>query len=269
MTKSNYGNPDYLLATQYRTNRNLSTRFDLHRRFSTNPYGWHRWVVDHFIFPEDARILELGCGAGSLWLENHDRIPGDWQIVVSDFSPGMIDGTREQLRDVAPGISFEVIDAGSIPHPDRAFDGVIANHMLYHVPDRARALREIRRVLRTGGRLYASTNGRPHMRELDELIRMHAPEVRHDDVAERFGLENGSEQLEPWFVEVDRHDYQDSLEITEAEPLLDYARSMSGKEHLTGAQLDRMYCTVTDTIAGSGAFRVTKAVGLFRCLKMD
>ncbi|MDQ3653990.1 MAG: class I SAM-dependent methyltransferase [Chloroflexota bacterium] len=266
MTISRDGNPGYLLTTQYRTNRNLSRRFDLHRRFSTNSYGWHRWVFDHFLLPEDALILELGCGVGSLWLENRDRIPRDWQITISDFSPGMIDGARQQLRDVAPNISFEVIDVVSIPHADRAFDGVIANHMLYHVPDRSRALREIRRVLRPGGRLYASTNGRLHMWELDELIRRHAPEVEHDDVAGRFGLENGSEQLEPWFVEVDRHVYQDSLEITEAEPLLEYARSMSGKEHLTGAQIDRMYRTVTDTITGFGAFRVTKAAGLFSCL---
>lgn len=265
MTMSSGGDSEDALARQYRTDGNLRKRLDLHRRFSTNPYGWNRWVFDQIDLPNDARILELGGGPGTLWLENRDRIPPGWRISLSDASPGMIDRAREHLRDVAPGISFEVIDAVSIPHGDRAFDGVIANHMLYHVPDRPQALREIRRVLRPGGHLCAATNGRRHMRELDELMRLHAPDVELDDVADRFGLENGTAQLERWFVEVDRHDYQDDLEITEAEPLIEYVTSMSGKEQLTEAQLDRMYRTIMDTIARTGAFRVTKAAGLFRC----
>jgi hypothetical protein len=65
----------YLREEQYRTDENLRARIDLHRRFSTNPERWHRWVFDRFAFAPDARILEVGCGPAELWSENRDRIP--------------------------------------------------------------------------------------------------------------------------------------------------------------------------------------------------
>jgi ubiquinone/menaquinone biosynthesis C-methylase UbiE len=70
----------------------------------------------------------------------------------------------------APGL---VADAAWIPLADGSMDAVIANHMLYHVSDRRRALAEIHRLLRPGGRLYATTNGLGHMAELREPLGEH------------------------------------------------------------------------------------------------
>jgi hypothetical protein len=78
------------LTEQYKTPNNVQVRADLHARFSTNPYGFHRWAFDQYEFPEGARILELGCGLGDLWWENRDRILPDWQAALSDFSMGML-----------------------------------------------------------------------------------------------------------------------------------------------------------------------------------
>jgi 16S rRNA G1207 methylase RsmC len=49
---------------------NLNARIRLHQMFSTNKVGWQRWLFDQFKLPPQGRILELGCGAGTLWLEN-------------------------------------------------------------------------------------------------------------------------------------------------------------------------------------------------------
>ncbi len=57
-------------------------------------------------------------------------------------------------------VQFKEIDAQSIPFEDETFDAVIANHMLYHVPDRPKAIAEIKRVLKPGGRLIATTIGK-------------------------------------------------------------------------------------------------------------
>ena len=65
----------YLREEQYRDDANLRARLDLHRRFSTNPQPWHRWVFDQLDLPDEADILEVGCGPGELWLQNLDRIP--------------------------------------------------------------------------------------------------------------------------------------------------------------------------------------------------
>ena len=74
--------------------------------------------------------------------------------------------------------------------------------MLYHLDDRPAAFAEIRRVLRTGGTLYASTMGRAHMRELREIAgRIFGPS-RVTSASERFGVETGYDQLKSAFGSV-------------------------------------------------------------------
>ena len=141
----------YLLQQQYADSANLDARVRLHSLFSENKQGWNRWVWEQFRFPEQARILELGCGPAYLWRENADRIPSGWEVMLSDFSKGMVDAARARLGDVPHAFQFAQIDAQFLPFPDGWFDGVIANHMLYHVPDRFKAIKEMQRVLKVGG----------------------------------------------------------------------------------------------------------------------
>src|SRR5206468_935801 len=123
-------------------------------------------VFAQLALPSTARILEIGCGPGRLWVENAARIPPGWALTLSDFSPGMAQEARRNLQTVAQPARYLVCDAQALPFAAGHFDAVIANHMLYHVPDRARAFAAIRRVLRPGGTFYAATNGPAHLREL-------------------------------------------------------------------------------------------------------
>ena len=197
MSKSKINDQDYLRDEQYKDASNLNARIRLHVEFSTNSYGWFRWVFDHYDLPSQARVLELGCGPGDLWFENIDRIPEGWEISLSDFSPGMLNQAWEKLVYQSHPFNFEIIDAQSIPYEADHFDIVIANHFLYHVPDRAKAISEIRRVLRPGGRFYATTIGIKHMKELPDLVARFDPENSHflssEDVP--FIMENGADQL--------------------------------------------------------------------------
>ncbi len=136
----------HLLQHQYQNASNLNARISLHARFSLNSYGWHPWVFDQFQLPPNARILELGCGSGALWLRNLERIPAGWDITLSDFSTGMVEDARHKLEGSTHPFTFQQMDAQSIPLPDASVDAVIANHMLYHVPDRNKAFSEIRRA---------------------------------------------------------------------------------------------------------------------------
>src|SRR5439155_8279412 len=107
---------------------------------------------------------------------------------------------------------------------DSTFDAVIANHMLYHVPDRESALAEIRRVLRPDGRFYAATVGRNHLRELSALVTRFAPDwvswAAAEGDPEAFVLENGADQVGRWFPRVELRRYEDELVVTEAGPLV-------------------------------------------------
>ena len=230
----------YLRDHQYGDASNLNARIALHRRFSTNDYPFARWEFDHYVdpapaiyepLPEAARVLELGTGPATLWRENLPRVPSGWSITLTDLSPGMLEEARQNLGNAAARFDFREVDAQALPFGDEAFDAVIANHMLYHVPDRARALSEIARVLQPGGRLFAATNGSANMAGLTELRRLYDTNELVEEGKQisswSFNLENGLAQLEAHFTEATISRYADSLVIDEAEPLVAYIRSGS------------------------------------------
>jgi len=255
----------YLRTDQYRDSSNLDARAQLHERFSVSKHGWHQWVFDHFGFGPDCRVLELGCGPAYLWHENRDRIPPGWSIALSDPSPGMLLRARRSLEPCRQRLAFAVIDAQTIPFRADAFDGVIANHMLYHVPDQGRALAEVRRVLRSGGRFYASTTGRAHLRELDDLVHRFGPSPRREGMWPKptFVLENGGDLISRWFTNVLQHRYEDSLVVTEAAPLLAYVGSSFTRSDTVGDDSEGLARFVERELALHGAIHITKDSGMF------
>jgi ubiquinone/menaquinone biosynthesis C-methylase UbiE len=259
--------PAYLLTRQYHTAEKLSARMEIHRRFSTNPYGWQRFVFDHLLAapPLHAAILEIGAGPAELWRTNLDRLPPDWRVTLSDFSPGMLAAARRALAS-SPQFAYEVADAQSLPFSDATFDAAVANHMLYHLPDRAKALGELRRVLTPTGVLFAATNGERHMVELAGLTReagvLDAWRATPQLVA-AFSLENARDQLAPYFPHIDLAVYEDALEVTEAAPLVAYMHSLSGAADLPSDRLAQLQRIIEDEIAAYGAVHITKSTGLF------
>ena len=171
--------------------------------------NWHRWVFDYLELPDGAQVLELGAGPAKLWRENLDRLPQSWQVTLTDLSAGMIAEAQTYLKDI-PNFTFAVADAQTLPFDDATFDAVVANHMLYHVPDLPRALSEVRRVLKPGGRLFAATNGKNHLHELDDLSQdLTADGAVHlglqNNHVTNFTLETGVGYLEPYFSSVTLH----------------------------------------------------------------
>ena len=162
-----------------------------------------------------------GCGTALLWRRNLERIDPTWKLTLTDSSPGMLDAARTELGDRA---EYLVADLQALPFEDGSFDVVLANHMLYHVPDRPRAFAEVARVLAPGGSFHASTNGRGFMQELVELV---GPRWRFAQHMEAFGLETGPPQLEPFFADVRVERFENELAVTEVEPVLAYIRSSS------------------------------------------
>ena len=249
----------YLRSDQYRTSENLDARIRFHDRFSTNPLRWPQWVFDRLLAGPAARVLEVGCGSGTLWEQNRSRVPAGWEIVLSDFSPGMAARARHL------GLPVAVLDAQDLPFSAARFDAVIANHMLYHVPDRPRALAEIRRVLRPGGRLYAATGGRDQFHELFDLVRRFDPGIVLWDGRgpDSFLLETGREQLAPWFSNVLLHRYDDSLLVTEVEPLVDYVASKVALPEK--AAFSRF--VEEEMRRQGGSLRISKDYGLFEAVR--
>lgn len=259
--------PDYV-NQQYRDGSKLNARIRLHQLFSVNKQGWQRWLFEQIKFTPDSRVLELGCGTGELWLENSERIPAGLEIVISDFSEGMVAQVQENLKNLKTSFKYKVIDAQSIPFEEDQFDIVIANHMLFHLPDREKGLSEIKRVLKPNGWLYASTIGGSNLKEINELVTRFEPGFSNwNNLAlDSFSLDNGEAQLEHFFSKVSLCRYNDSLRVTDPKPLIDYI--LSGRLQLSEEQKGELVKFVDHEFGDNGgAFIVTKDSGVFAARK--
>lgn len=256
----------YLRGEQYKDASNLNARICVHQRFSTNDYPWQRWVFDRLDLPRRCQVLDVGCGPGDLWTKNADRLPSGWTIVLSDVSLGMLQQAQHNLSSRPQPFRYQVVDAQDIPFQDASFDAVLANHMLYHVPDRDRALHEFSRVLRPGGHLYAATNGHRHLQELRKLVARFCGDADTGNVALEFGLENGSAQLFEHFDYVVCHRQENALVVTQAEPLIAYIRSMMGDTPWSGG-MEAISRWVRRQISAEGAMHIQKDSGLFKATK--
>lgn len=105
-----------------------------------------------------ASVLELGAGTGHLAVELAGLVGPDGRLVATDVAPAMVELIRQKLAGL-PQASAAVVDAAAIPGPAEAYDVVLSRMGLMFVPEPLRALQEVRRVLRPGGRLATAVWG--------------------------------------------------------------------------------------------------------------
>ena len=105
--------------------------------------GYYRDVTRHF--DRGARLLDVGCGSG--WLGEHFE-----HYTGIDGSAEAVAAARERGREILQGNVDE-----PLPFEDASFDGVVLKDLLEHVADPVAVVGEARRVLRPGGRVFASS----------------------------------------------------------------------------------------------------------------
>jgi ubiquinone/menaquinone biosynthesis C-methylase UbiE len=270
----NYQNPDKLRSDQYKDGSNLNARVALHRQFSVAQQDWIPWVLDQIALQPGEQVLECGGGPGWLWRQNLDRLPAGCHITFTDLSPGMVAEAQAALSHAADRFTFQTVNIMELPFDDDSFDVVVANHMLYHVPDRPQALSEIKRVLKGNGRFLAATIGKKHLTELRELGKdllplswlpaQEEPTPEETPIGRGFRLEDGRSQLEPFFASVELRLYHSHLAVTEVEPLLNYILSSSeAREQVTEERRQQVANHVSQVIAEKGHFYITKDTGIF------
>jgi SAM-dependent methyltransferase len=138
--------------------------------------GWEQWreriwnasehigrqLIDALDPQPGETILELAAGVGDTGFRAAARVAPDGKILVSDFSPAMVDAARRRATELGiEGVEFRVLDAQAIDLPDASVDAVICRWGYMLMPDPTAALRETRRVLRVPGRLAFSVWGSP------------------------------------------------------------------------------------------------------------
>ncbi|MCY3912017.1 MAG: class I SAM-dependent methyltransferase [Chloroflexi bacterium] len=153
------------LHEQYSDTSRLKTRIEAHRRFSERADSFVAWVVDGLDVGSDELVLDAGCGYGACFDELRRR---GARIVGIDRSAGMV-GKAPQPGCTGSLSGLGVGDLQALPIAAGAMDRVLANYVLFHVPDVPQALREVRRVLRPGGRAVLTTNASDSQAALIEL----------------------------------------------------------------------------------------------------
>ena len=253
---------DQSLKTQYLNSTNVAARIRLHSEYSVNQEGWFPWLYRMSDIQDGMNILEIGCGNGALWLENMNHIPPHVHITLSDISDGMLRDARNSINDER--FSFSCFNAEKIPFEDETFDVVYANHMLFYCENIDLVVKECRRVLKKGGKLICSTYSKRHMKEITELVQEFDKDIvlSSDVLYERFGLNNGNEILNRYFGSVECIRYEDFIEISDSEPLINYIVSCHGNQNRI---LIDHYREFRDFVADKvkNGFHITKDAGIF------
>jgi len=104
-------------------------------------------------------VLELACGTGSVTRQLLARLPSTAQLIATDLQPDMLDVAKISVAKShlsAPNVTWDTVDMTHIPYGDNRFDLIVCQFGLMLVADRLKALTEMHRVLRPGGRLLST-----------------------------------------------------------------------------------------------------------------
>lgn len=252
------------LKNQYQNASNISSRISLHSLYAQNPKGWFPWIYEQCQIQTGMKILEVGCGDGTLWVQNKERLPADIQVTLTDVSEGMLRDARRALGTEEARFDFRVLDCQQIPYPENTFDLVVANHVLFYCDDLQTALTEIRRILKPEGRLVCSTYGNDHMKEVSELVQEFDEHIvlAADKLYEKFGRENGAEILNSYFFDIKWRTYEDCLIVPEPEPLISYILSCHGNQGQYIPERYREFFCYVKKKTDQG-MKITKDAGVF------
>lgn len=244
---------------QYADTGNLNTRISIHDRYSTNRQGFGNWICENYRIEPGMKVLELGCGTGSIWSGRQSLVENCGKLVLSDLSEGMLASARELVGE-HDNVEYGIIDIQNIPYEDGSFDVVIANMMLYHVPDLAKGLSEVRRVLKKDGAFYCATYGEHGIVEyLAKVLGRYGVENK---LNRNFTLQNGTEILGGFFGSVEKLEYRDSLAVTDVDDMVDYIRSLSSMTSLSDVPREEIRQILTQNMR-DGVLHVPKEYGMF------
>ena len=257
-------NVDPLRNTAYNDATNLNARIRFWQHYGETRDEAFSSFYDEIIVPDNAQILDIGCGPAHYlqWGLQHDRVPSDWRMTLTDLSQGMIDEAKQSVSAKPDNFTFDIADVCDLQFADNSFDVVTANYMLYHARSQDLALSEIARVLKPGGHLYAKTNSDKHIIEFLDLQKKYIADksqIKNIGLAHAaFTLENGGAMIEKHFSQVKTIRDSSICEATDPKIVFDFAMSMD-------AVLDeqKLEQAINDEIEREGYFKVTRNSGMF------
>jgi ubiquinone/menaquinone biosynthesis C-methylase UbiE len=117
-----------------------------------------RGLVEFARIPPGARVLDVACGRGAVFVPASAAVGGLGEVIGIDFSEGMVEQARDEIaRQGLTNTSIRAMDAENLEFPDASFDFVLCGLCLHFLPNLDQALAGFSRVLKPGGYLVTST----------------------------------------------------------------------------------------------------------------
>ncbi|MBB3128847.1 ubiquinone/menaquinone biosynthesis C-methylase UbiE [Paenibacillus rhizosphaerae] len=211
----------------YHTGNNLSAKYEVMGKYGISKELFETWIIEKLNLLGSERVLDIGTGNGRFSIPTSKILKSNGGFVVCcDLAEGVMNSARIQAEQEGLPILHMIADAENLPFLSDEFDVVMANHMLYHLPDLKKGLKEISRVLRNTGKFLATTNSSRGMPEFftlhqETMRQLHIPfEIKEDPIP--FSLENGEAILSKHFNRVELMTYEAGFKVTEPEPVLQY-----------------------------------------------
>ncbi|MDC0768604.1 class I SAM-dependent methyltransferase [Streptomyces sp. HD] len=253
-----------LTGSAYRSGRDLAARQALYR-WQTPRHDLPGLVAEQ-LRGVRGRVVDVGCGNGTFIQRLRADRP-DLALLGLDLSPGILAGV--------PG-PVAVADATRLPLATGSVGAALALHMLYHVPDIPRAIRELSRVVARDGVLVASTTRARDKAELEDLWQRAAGDVLGTGrgpariaLGARFTLEQAPALLGEEFGRVETIELPGTVTVREPGPVIAHMASYRAWADQYDvpfeATIERARTILVDHIARYGAFEVRSMAGILVC----
>lgn len=207
------------------------------------------------------RVLDVACGTGLVALRAAQAVGTRGQAVGVDISEGMIEAARLRARERGlSNASFERMDAEALALPDAGFDVALCSLGLMYMPDPVQAMREMRRVLRAGGRLALAAWGERSRCGWSAIFPIVDAQVTSDVCPLFFQLGNDGalarQCLRAGFEEIEVHRLSAALLYSDAEQACDAA--------FVGGPVALAWSRFGDDVRAQVRARYLESIGMWR-----
>ena len=137
---------------------------------------WKKIAMAHSGLKKGMHALDIAGGTGDLTIQMSKQVGATGQVIISDINPDMLEQGRRRLIDkgIAGNVKFKVANAEELPFDDNSFNCVTIAFGLRNVTDKDKALKEMHRVLKPGGRLLVLEFSKPVVPGLDKIYDLYS-----------------------------------------------------------------------------------------------